>query len=247
MSGHSKWASIKHKKAANDAKRGKLWSKLLKEVSIAARIGGSDPGMNPRLRTAVQAAKSSNVPNDTITRAIQKGTGEMDGVDYEEATYEGYGPAGVAIMIEILTDNKNRAISEIRYILNRNGGSLGERGCVSWIFNKCGLVLVDQGSVDEDDLLMVALESGAEDVNTLEEVFEVISSVEEFEQVRSAIETSGAKINVAEVAMLPQTTVSLAEKEARQMIRLMEALEDNDDVQKVYANFDIPDEILDAA
>jgi YebC/PmpR family DNA-binding regulatory protein len=171
----------------------------------------------------------------------------MDGVDYEEATYEGYGPAGVAIMIEILTDNKNRAISEIRYILNRNGGSLGERGCVSWIFNKCGLVLVDQGSVDEDDLLMVALESGAEDVNTLEEVFEVISSVEEFEQVRSAIETSGAKINVAEVAMLPQTTVSLAEKEARQMIRLMEALEDNDDVQKVYANFDIPDEILDAA
>ncbi len=247
MAGHSKWASIKHKKAANDAKRGKLWSKLLKEVSIAARLGGGDTEMNPRLRTAVQAAKGSNVPNDTITRAIQKGTGDLEGVDYEEATYEAYGPAGVAIMIEIMTDNKNRAISEIRYILSRNGGSLGERGCVAWIFNKCGLVLIEKNSVDEERLLTVALEAGAEDINTLDEVFEVVSPVETFEEVRLAIEVDGARITHAEIGMLPQTTVSLEEKEARQMVRLMDALEDNDDVQKVYANFDIPDEILDAA
>ena len=162
MAGHSKWASIKHKKAANDAKRGKLWSKLLKEVSIAARLGGGDPEMNPRLRTAVQSAKASNVPNDTITRAVQKGTGELEGVDYEEATYEAYGPAGVAIMIEIMTDNKNRTISEIRYILSRNGGNLGERGCVAWIFNKCGLILIDGDSIDEESLLTIALDAGAD-------------------------------------------------------------------------------------
>ena len=247
MAGHSKWASIKHKKAANDAKRGKLWSKLLKEVSIAARLGGGDPEMNPRLRTAVQSAKASNVPNDTITRAVQKGTGELEGVDYEEATYEAYGPAGVAIMIEIMTDNKNRAISEIRYILSRNGGNLGERGCVAWIFNKCGLILIDRDSVDEESLLTIALEAGAEDINTSGDVFEVISPVEVFEDVRSAIEMGGARITHSEIAMLPQTTVALEDKEARQMLRLMDALEDNDDVQKVYANFDIPDEILDAA
>ncbi len=247
MAGHSKWASIKHKKAANDAKRGKLWSKLLKEVSIAARLGGGDPEMNPRLRTAVQSAKASNVPNNTITRAVQKGTGELEGVDYEEATYEAYGPAGVAIMIEIMTDNKNRAISEIRYILNRNGGNLGERGCVAWIFNKCGLILIDRDSVDEESLLTIALEAGAEDINTSDDVFEVISPFEVFEDVRSAIEMDGARITHSEIAMLPQTTVALEDKEARQMLRLMDALEDNDDVQKVYANFDIPDEILDAA
>ena len=247
MAGHSKWASIKHKKAANDAKRGKLWSKLLKEVSIAARLGGGDPEMNPRLRTAVQSAKASNVPNDTITRAVQKGTGELEGVDYEEATYEAYGPAGVAIMIEIMTDNKNRAISEIRYILNRNGGNLGERGCVAWIFNKCGLILIDRDSVDEESLLTIALEAGAEDINTSDDVFEVISPFEVFEDVRSAIEMGDARITHSEIAMLPQTTVALEDKEARQMLRLMDALEDNDDVQKVYANFDISDEILDAA
>ena len=247
MAGHSKWASIKHKKAANDAKRGKLWSKLLKEVSIAARLGGGDPEMNPRLRTAVQSAKASNVPNDTITRAVQKGTGELEGVEYEEATYEAYGPAGVAIMIEIMTDNKNRAISEIRYILSRNGGNLGERGCVAWIFNKCGLILIDRNSVDEESLLTIALEAGAEDIGTSDDVFEVISPVEVFEDVRSAIEMGGARITHSEITMLPQTTVALEDKEARQMLRLMDALEDNDDVQKVYANFDIPDEILDAA
>ena len=247
MSGHSKWASIKHKKAANDAKRGKLFTKLLKEVSVAARHGGGDPEMNPRLRTAIQTAKAANVPNDTIDRAILKGTGELEGINYEEVVYEGYGPNGVALIIEVLTDNKNRSVSDLRNILDRNGGSMGERGCVSWMFEKRGLILVEKSSIDEDELFLIAAEAGAEDLETQGGQIQIISPFEDFELVRLAIQESQASIALAEITMVPQTTVALDEKQAEQMIRLMDSLDDNDDVQKVYANFDIPDDILEAA
>jgi len=247
VSGHSKWASIKHKKAANDAKRGKLFTKLLKEVSVAARNGGGDPEMNPRLRTAMQTAKAANVPNDTIDRAVLKGTGELEGINYEEVVYEGYGPNGVALIIEVLTDNKNRSVSELRNILDRNGGSMGERGCVSWMFEKRGLILVEKSSIDEDELFLIAAEAGAEDLETQGGQIQIISPFEDFELVRLAIQESQASIALAEITMVPQTTVALDEKQAEQMIRLMDSLDDNDDVQKVYANFDIPDDILEAA
>ena len=247
MSGHSKWASIKHKKAANDAKRGKLFTKLLKEVSVAARNGGGDPEMNPRLRTAMQTAKAANVPNDTIDRAVLKGTGELEGINYEEVVYEGYGPKGVALIIEVLTDNKNRSVSDLRNILDRNGGSMGERGCVSWMFEKRGLILVEKSSIDEDELFLIAAEAGAEDLETQGGQIQIISPFEDFELVRLAIQESQASIALAEITMVPQTTVALDEKQAEQMIRLMDSLDDNDDVQKVYANFDIPDDILEAA
>ena len=247
MSGHSKWASIKHKKAANDAKRGKLFTKLLKEVSVAARNGGGDPEMNPRLRTAMQTAKAANVPNDTIDRAVLKGTGELEGINYEEVVYEGYGPNGVALIIEVLTDNKNRSVSDLRNILDRNGGSMGERGCVSWMFEKRGLILVEKSSIDEDELFLIAAEAGAEDLETQGGQIQIISPFEDFELVRLAIQESQASIALAEITMVPQTTFALDEKQAEQMIRLMDSLDDNDDVQKVYANFDIPDDILEAA
>ena len=232
VSGHSKWASIKHKKAANDAKRGKLFTKLLKEVTVAARNGGGDPEMNPRLRTAIQAAKAANVPNDTIDRAVLKGTGDLEGINYEEVVYEGYGPSGVALIIEVLTDNKNRSVSDLRNILDRNGGAMGERGCVSWMFEKRGLIFV---------------ESGAEDLEIQENQIQIICPFEGFESVRAAIQESQADIFLAEITMVPQTTITLDEKQAEGMIRLMDSLDDNDDVQKVYANFDIPDDILEAA
>ena len=247
MSGHSKWASIKHKKAANDAKRGKLFTKLLKEVSVAARNGGGDPEMNPRLRTAMQTAKAANVPNDTIDRAVLKGTGELEGINYEEVVYEGYGPNGVALIIEVLTDNKNRSVSDLRNILDRNGGSMGERGCVSWMFEKRGLILVEKSSIHEDELFLIAAEAGAEALETQGGQIQIISPFEDFELVRLAIQESQASIALAEITMVPQTTVALDEKQAEQMIRLMDSLDDNDDVQKVYANFDIPDDILEAA
>ncbi|MBI1926785.1 YebC/PmpR family DNA-binding transcriptional regulator [Candidatus Poribacteria bacterium] len=247
MSGHSKWSTIKHRKAAVDAKRGKIFTKLIREITAAARLGGSEPEMNPRLRSAMLDARENNMPNDTIEKAILRGTGELEGVDYEEVSYEGYGPGGVAILIEVLTDNKNRAIADIRHILSKNGGRVGARGCVSWMFEKRGLTIVEKNSIDEDELLTIALESGANDLVALEDRIEVISAVEAFDQVRAAIEASGAKILVAEISMIPQTTVALEGKEAEQTLRLMESLEDNDDVQKVYANFDIPDEILEAA
>jgi YebC/PmpR family DNA-binding regulatory protein len=247
MSGHSKWSTIKHRKAAVDAKRGKIFTKLIREINIAARTGDADPEMNPRLRAAVLAARSNNMPNDTIEKAILRGTGELEGVHYEEVSYEGYGPGGVAILIEVLTDNKNRTISDIRYILSRHGGSIGARGCVSWLFEKRGLIVVDKESIDEDELLAIVLESGADDLSVLNDRIEIVSSFENFDPVRAAIEASQAKVHLAEVSMIPQSTVKLEGKEAEQMLRLMEALEDNDDVQKVYANFDIPDEILEAA
>ena len=247
MSGHSKWSSIKHKKAANDSKRGKLFSKLIKEITVAVRAGGADPEINPRLRTAISTAKSSNVPNDNIEKAILRGTGELEGVDYEEITYEGYGPGGIALMIEVLTDNRNRAVAEVRLALTKHGGSMGERGCVSWMFETRGLIAVDKESTDEDELFMVVAEAGADDITPLGNTIEIITPFDAFDSVRTAVEEAGIQIEVAEISMIPQNMVELAVKEARQVIRLMEALEDSDDVQKVYANFDIPDEILEAA
>ena len=247
MSGHSKWSSIKHKKAANDSKRGKLFSKLLKEITVAVRAGGADPEVNPRLRTAISTAKSSNVPNDNIEKAILRGTGELEGVDYEEITYEGYGPGGIALMIEVLTDNRNRAVAEVRLALTKHGGSMGERGCVSWMFETRGLIAVDKESTDEDELFMVVAEAGADDITPLGNTIEIITPFDAFDSVRTAVEEAGIQIEVAEISMIPQNMVELAVKEAGQVIRLMEALEDSDDVQKVYANFDIPDEILEAA
>ncbi len=244
MSGHSKWATTKHKKAAADAKRGKIFTKITKEIAVAARLGGGDPGGNPRLRTAVAKAKAVSMPADNIKRAIQKGTGELPGVAYEEITFEGYGPAGVALMIEVLTDNRNRTVSEIRHILGKLGGNLGESGCVSWMFNKKGYLVVNQSKANEEKLMNLALDAGAEDMQAEEDNFVITTAPNDFEQVKKALEDAGIVPDAAEVTMLPQTYVKLEGKEADQMLRLMEQLEDNDDVQNVYANFDIPEEIL---
>jgi YebC/PmpR family DNA-binding regulatory protein len=244
MSGHSKWSSIKHKKAATDAKRGKIFTKLIKEITVAARMGGGDMDANPRLRTAIQAAKSENMPKDNIERAVKKGTGELEGVNYEESIYEGYGPGGAAVLIESLTDNKNRAVADIRHIFSKNNGNLGENGCVAWMFDKRGYIVVESKNVDEDTLMEVALEAGAEDVREDDSNFEVISAVEDFEAVKSAVDAASIPHIAAEITMLPQSTTNLAGKEAEQMVRLMEMLEDCDDVQKVYTNADIPEEIV---
>ena len=245
MAGHSKWAQIKHKKAHTDAKRGKVFTKIVKEIATAAKLGGADPEGNPRLRVAIDKAKEVNMPHDNIKKAIMKGTGELPGVSYEEYLYEGYGPAGVAVMIEVMTDNKNRTVPEIRHVMSKNGGSLGESGCVSWIFEKKGYITVSKEKTAEDTLMTVALDAGAEDMKNdpEEENFEVISAPEDFGAVKAAIEKTGLPIESAEVTLLPKTYVVLDEKAAEQMLRLMDALEDNDDVQNVYANFDIPDDV----
>ena len=244
MSGHSKWSSIKHKKAATDAKRGKIFTKLIKEITVAARMGGGDVDANPRLRTAIQAAKSENMPKDNIERAVKKGTGELEGVNYEESVYEGYGPGGAAVLIESLTDNKNRAVADIRHIFSKNNGNLGENGCVAWMFDKKGYIVVESKNVDEDTLMEVALEAGAEDVREDDSNYEVISAIEDFEAVKSAVDAASIPHIAAEITMLPQSTTNLAGKEAEQMVRLMEMLEDCEDVQKVYTNADIPEEIV---
>lgn len=245
MSGHSKWSTIKHKKGATDAKRGKIFTKLIKEITVAARTGGGgDPNANPRLRTAIAAAKAENMPKDNIERAIKKGTGELEGVNYEESIYEGYGPGGAAVLVESLTDNKNRAVAEIRHIFAKNGGNLGENGCVAWMFNKKGYLVIDKNSIDEDTLMEIALEAGAEDVRDDESNFEVISAPEDFEEIKKAIDEADIATLEAEVTMLPQNTADLAGKEAEQMLRLMDMLEDCDDVQKVYTNADIPEDII---
>jgi YebC/PmpR family DNA-binding regulatory protein len=246
MSGHSKWSSIKHKKGAADAKRGKAFTKLIKEITVAARMGGGDPNGNPRLRTAVDAAKAANMPKDNIERGIKKGTGELEGVNYEETNYEGYGPGGVAVLVECLTDKKNRTVADVKYIFERNGGSLGEPGCVAWMFEKKGLIVVEKASVDEESLLELALNSGAEDVRDDGDEFEIITDPGDFEAVKTAIEDAGVTINLAENGMIPKNTIKVEGKKAQQMLSLMEALEDNDDVSKVYANFDIPDEEMEA-
>ncbi len=246
MSGHSKWATTKHKKAATDAKRGKIFTKITKEITVAAKLGGGDPNGNPRLRTAVAKAKGVSMPAENIKRAIQKGTGELPGVSYEEITYEGYGPGGVAVIIEVLTDNRNRTVSEIRNIFSKGGGNMGEAGCVAWMFNKKGYLVVNRAKVDEDKLMTLALDAGAEDMQTEDDNFAITTPPNEFEKVKKALEDGEVQPEVAEVTMIPQTYVQLQGKEAQQMLRLVENLEDNDDVQNVYANFDIPEELMNA-
>jgi YebC/PmpR family DNA-binding regulatory protein len=248
MSGHSKWSSIKHKKGAADAKRGKIFTKLIKEITVSARMGGSgDPASNPRLRTAILAAKAENMPKDNIDRAIKKGTGELEGATYEENNYEGYGPGGAAVLVESLTDNKNRAVADIRHIFAKCGGNMGENGCVSWMFDKKGYFCVAKKDVDEDKLMEIVLDAGAEDVKEDDDVWEVITAPVDFEKVKEVLDKASIPYSDAEVTMLPQNTTNLQGKEAEQMVRLMDLLDDCEDVQRVYTNADIPDEIFNAA
>jgi YebC/PmpR family DNA-binding regulatory protein len=247
MSGHSKWHSIKHKKGATDAKRGKLFTKFIKEITVAARTGGGDPDANARLRKAILDAKAGNMPNDTIDRAVRRGTGAEEGVNYEEITYEGYGPGGVALLIEAVTDNRNRTVAEIRHMFSKNGGNLGEAGSVGWLFEKKGYIVVDKAAKPEEELFEIAIEAGADDLRDDEDNFEIITSPENFEGVQSAIKSAGVEPQMAEVSMVPQTYVKLEGSNAQQMLRLMETIEDHDDVQKVYANFDIDEADMAAA
>ncbi len=244
MSGHNKWAKIKHKKAGTDAQRGKLFSRIIKEVTIAARNGGGDPNGNPRLRLAIQNAKNANMPADNVKRAVQRGTGELPGVNYEEITYECYGPGGVALMIDLVTDNKNRTVAELRHILDRNNGKLAEAGSVSWMFQKKGNIEVPRSAVKEDDLLGIIIDAGADDMKTEDDYYEITTSAESFEAVKKAIEDKAIAISNAALQMHPQNTVRVEGKEAEQVIKLMEALEEHEDVQNVYANFDIDDKVL---
>jgi YebC/PmpR family DNA-binding regulatory protein len=247
MSGHSKWSQIKHKKANTDAKKGKAFTKIVKEITVAARQGG-DPDGNPRLRLAIEKAKEVNMPSDNIKKAIMKGTGELPGTVYEESTYEGYGPGGAAIMIETLTDNKNRTVGEIRHVLSKNGGNLGESGCVAWIFYKKGYLLVEKKKIDEDTLMNIVLDAGAEDLKNdpKEENYEITTAPEALESVKKALNDNKIEIALAETTMLPKNYVMLEGSAADQMIRLIDALEDHDDIQNVYANFDVPDESIKA-
>jgi YebC/PmpR family DNA-binding regulatory protein len=241
MSGHNKWSTIKHKKGAADAKRGQVFTKLIKEITVAARLGGGDPEGNPRLRAAMDKAKAENMPKDNIERAIKKGTGELEGVTYEEINYEGYGPGGVAVLVEVMTDNRNRSVSDIRSIFTKCNGNMGETGCVSWIFDKKGLIVFPK-TVDFDRLFETSLEAGAEDVTDEGEQFEVITDPINFIEVRESLVKAGFKSDSAEVTMIPQTMVKLEGRQAENMLKLMDRLEDNDDVQNVYANFDISSE-----
>ena len=243
MSGHSKWSSIKHKKAARDAKRGKVFTKLIKEITIAARLGGGDINANPRLRTAVAAAKAQSMPNDNIDRAIKKGTGELGGGQLEQVSYEGYGPGGVALIMDVLTDNRNRTVSEIRFILGKHGGNLGESGCVAWMFRKRGAISIEKSAADEDRVMEVALEAGADDVVS-DDGYQVLTAPENFSTVRDALEKAAIAIANAEVTMVPENTVKVTGHQAEQVLKLMEDLEDHDDVQSVSANFDIDEEVM---
>ncbi len=244
MSGHSKWSTIKRKKGATDAKRGKIFSKLIKEITVAARMGGADPDANPRLRTAIATAKTENMPKDNIERAIKKGTGALEGVVYEEICYEGYGPGGAAVYVESLTDNKKRTVADIRYLFSKSGGNLGEAGCVAWMFEKKGLFVFEKGDTDEETVMEAVLDSGGEDIRDEESTLEVITAPEDFEAVRKALDDSNVHYLLAELTLVPKSTVKLEDKEAEQMLRLMDGLEDSDDVQKVYSNFDIADKTL---
>jgi YebC/PmpR family DNA-binding regulatory protein len=247
MSGHSKWSTIKRKKGKLDAQRGAMFTKAIKEITVAARHGGGDMESNPRLRTAVAAAKTVNMPAENIKRAILKGTGELPGTTYEEASYEGYGPGGVAIMLQVLTDNRNRAVAEIRHIFTRHGGNMGEAGCVGWMFHKKGYITVDRDktTMKEDQLMDIAIEAGASDFSSDDSnVYEIYTEFNNFDKVRQALEAKGIPLSNAEITMIPQSNVKLAGKEAESMIRLYEALEESDDVQKVYANFDIDEKLL---
>jgi YebC/PmpR family DNA-binding regulatory protein len=240
MSGHSKWHTIKHKKGALDAKRGKIFTKMIKEITVAARTGGSgDVDSNARLRKAVNDAKAQNMPNDTIDRAIKRGMGELEGVAYDEITYEGYGPNGVAVMVETMTDNRNRTVAELRHIFSKNGGNLGESGSVAWMFDKKGYIVVDKTAKSEDELFEIAIDAGADDLQDEGDVFEIFTTPDNFEAVSEAIKKSGVEPQAAEVSMIPQNYIALTGADAKTMMKLYDALEDNDDVQKVYANFDI--------
>lgn len=244
MSGHSKWSTIKHKKAAKDAKRGKLFTKLIKEITVAARMGGGDINANPRLRTAVATAKGQSMPSENIDRAIKKGTGDLEGVTYEEIQYEGYGPGGAAIIAQVLTDNKNRTVSEIRRLFSKHGGNMGETGCVSWMFDKRGVITVEKSQIDEDRLMGIVLDAGAEDVREEDEVFEIITQPEDFAGVKDRLDAEQVAVVGAQVTLVPKNTVDIEEKNLEQILKLTEELEDHDDVQNVAANFNISAELM---
>ncbi|MGI6491851.1 MAG: YebC/PmpR family DNA-binding transcriptional regulator [Pelotomaculum sp.] len=244
MAGHSKWANIKRKKSKIDAQRGKLFTRLSREIIVAARNGGPDPDGNMRLKTAIQKAKEANIPSENINRAIQKGAGEVEGVSYEEFVYEGYGPGGVAVLLEIMTDNRNRTAGEIRHIFSRNGGSLGETGCVAWMFEQKGLLIVEKAdnSINEDDLMLIALEAGVEDFKVEDDSYEITTAPADFHKVKEELENKGVDLAMAEITMVPQTTISLSGSDADMMVRLLETLEEHDDVQNVYANFELDEQ-----
>ena len=245
MSGHSKWATIKRKKEKTDSTRGKVFSKLIKEITIAARMGGSDEGSNPRLRAAIITAKGANMPANNIERAIKKGTGDLPGVSYEEVAYEAYGPGGTALLIEVLTDNKNRTVSEIRHMLGKHGGNMGENGSVAWMFHRQGTISVPTSAVDEETLMMIILDAGAEDLKTDDDMFQITTPPEMMDEVRAAIEKEKIAIESAVIEKVPQTYVAVEGNQAKQLVRLMEALDDHDDVQQVWSNFDIDDDLFD--
>ncbi len=245
MSGHSKWSTIKRKKGANDAKRGKIFTRLIKEITVAARSGGGDPEGNPRLRSAIITAKAENMPKDNIARAIKKGTGEIAGEVYDEILYEGYGPGGVAVLVECMTDNRNRTVADVRHYFTKSNGNLGESGCVAWMFEKKGLILVDKETVSEEELMDQALEAGAEDIVEEDSEFQIFSAPEELDEVRDALGEAGVTFLDASISMVPKNTIDVAdEKVARALLKLLENLEDHDDVQNVHANFDIDDELM---
>lgn len=245
MSGHSKWANIKHKKGKMDAIRGKVTTKIGREITVAVRLGGSDPTGNMKLKLALAKAKANNIPKDNIQRAIQKGLGSLDGSAYEELTYEGYGPGGVAVLVEIMTDNRNRTAADIRHLFSKNGGNLGESGCVAWMFKRKGLFVIEKETgANEEDLMILALEAGAEDFKAEDDSFEIITAPEDFDQVQEVFEKNNIQTSIAQITMVPETTVELSGSDAVKMLKLMEVLEEHDDVQEVYANFDIPDEMM---
>lgn len=247
MSGHSKWATIKHKKAATDARRGKVFTKIIRELTIAARVGGGDPNSNPRLRTAIAAAKNENMPNDNIERAIQRGTGQLEGETLDEVMFEGYGPGGVGVLIQVVTSNRNRIVSEIRHLMSKNGGNLAESGAVGWMFHRKGDIVIPKEQADEEKMMSIVLDAGADDLRDDGSTWEVISPPEAMEKVRDALVAAGIKPASAEVAWLPQNYVKLSGPQAQQMLRMVEALEDHDDVQQVFANFDIDEKEIQAA
>jgi YebC/PmpR family DNA-binding regulatory protein len=244
MSGHSKWATIKHKKAATDARRGKLFTKLLREITVSARLGGGDPKSNPRLRSAVLEARSNSVPSDNIDRAIKKGTGELAGEAYEEVLYEGYGPAGVALLVEGMTDNRNRTTSEVRHLFTKHGGNLGESGCVAWMFHRRGFFAIDRSAMDEEKLMELALELGVDDISTEEDHYEIYTPMEDFARIQEELESRGVPLAAKELAMIPQTSIDIPAERVGQILRLVEALEDHDDVQHVWANLNIDEKVL---
>ncbi len=248
MAGHSKWANIKHKKSREDERRGKMFSKLSRKIAVAARLGGGDPDSNSELRLVVQKAKDNNMPNENIERAIKRGTGELEGVSYETFVYEGYGPGGAALFIELMSDNRNRTASEIRHILTKYGGNLGEQGCVAWMFSRKGQIIVnpEESEIDSEEMMLKAIDSGAEDFVEEDGIYTIYTEQGDFENVRKNLEREGIPLASADIAMIPQNTVTLTGKEAKKFLKLMEALEDHDDVQEVYSNFDIPDDILEA-